>query len=87
MVNLQLHDCRLAVFDNVEEGKKLMKIASATKGNLNKEFEDIVRKVEKLYPLVKKDAERLGYGLALCHNDTYEPNYLIDKNNKIYLID
>lgn len=84
--NTKVHE-NIKIFDNVEEGKKLMKIASATKGNLNKEFEDIVRKVDKLYPLVKNDAERLGYGLVLCHNDTYEPNYLIDKNNKIYLID
>lgn len=26
-------------------------------------------------------------GLVLCHNDTYEPNYLYDKDGKIYLID
>lgn len=75
------------IFNDVEEGKKLMRIASSTKGNLEKEFKDLIDKVDELYPLVKKDAERLGYGLVLCHNDTYEPNYLYDKNGKIYLID
>ncbi len=75
------------VFDNVAEGKKLMAIASATKGNLEKEFGDIVAKVERLYPLVVADAKRMGYGLVLCHNDTYEPNYLYDENGEIYLID
>lgn len=75
------------VFDNVEEGKRLMVIASATKGNLQKEFEDVVKKVEKLYLYVKEDATRLGYGLVLCHNDVYEPNYLFDREGKLYLID
>ena len=75
------------IFDNVIEGKRLMKIASATKGNLTKEFAEIVKKIDMLYSLVKKDAERLGYGLVLCHNDTYEPNYLSDRAGNIYLID
>lgn len=75
------------VFDNVAEGKKLMEIASATKGNLKKEFVEVIEKIDRLYPLVQKDAERLGYGLVLCHNDTYEPNYLYDDKGEIYLID
>ena len=77
----------IKVFDNIVEGEKLMSIASATKGNLFKEFSDIISKVERLYLYVKKDAERLGYGLVLCHNDVYEPNYLVDDKNNIYLID
>ena len=75
------------VFDDVAEGKKLMAIASATKGNLQREFADIIAKIELLYSLVKADAKRLGYGLVLCHNDTYEPNYLYDDDGEIYLID
>lgn len=77
----------IKVFDNIKEGRRLMAIASATKGHLEKEFADIIEKVERLYGYVKKDAERLGYQLVLCHNDTYAPNYLYDKNNEIYLID
>lgn len=80
-------DASIKIFDNVEEGIKLMKIASATKGHLEKEFADIIRKIERLYEYVKKDAKRLGYGLVLCHNDTYEPNYLYDESGEIYLID
>jgi CTP:phosphocholine cytidylyltransferase-like protein/thiamine kinase-like enzyme len=80
-------DDTVKIFDNVTEGKKLMAIASATKGNLEREFAHLIAKVDKLYQLVKADAERLGYGLVLCHNDTYEPNYLYDNQGKIYLID
>lgn len=87
----RLHDVQsdgtVKIFDNVVEGKKLMAIASATKGHLQKEFADVIVKVDRLYPLVKADAERLGYGLVLCHNDTYEPNYLYDDKGEIYLID
>lgn len=80
-------DDTVKIFDNVLEGKKLMRIASATKGNLFKEFKDLIEKVDKLYTLIKKDAQRLGFDLVLCHNDTYEPNYLYDSSGKIYLID
>lgn len=74
-------------FDDVEEGKKLMRIASATKGNLLTEFADEIKKVERLYTYVKADAKKLGYQKVLCHNDTYAPNYLIDKDGEIFLID
>lgn len=83
---VQVND-NIKIFDNIIEGKRLMKIASATKGNLTKEFSEIVDKIDMLYSLVKRDAERLQYGLVLCHNDTYEPNYLSDCNENIYLID
>lgn len=80
-------DDTVKIFDDVEEGKKLMRIASATKGNLEREFSELIEKVERLYVQIKKDAARLGYGLVLCHNDTYEPNYLYDDCGEIYLID
>lgn len=80
-------DEAIKVFDNVAEGKKLMAIASATKGNLAREFAEIVAKVERLYPMVQADARHLGYSLVLCHNDVYEPNYLYDSAGEIYLID
>jgi CTP:phosphocholine cytidylyltransferase-like protein/thiamine kinase-like enzyme len=80
-------DSTVKVFDNVAEGKKLMAIASAAKGNLSREFADIIHKTERLYAFVQEDAERLGYGLVLCHNDVYEPNYIYDDKGGIYLID
>jgi thiamine kinase-like enzyme len=80
-------DNTVKTFDNIKEGRKLMALASATKGHIEKEFADIIEKVERLYRYIKADAERLGYGLVLCHNDTYAPNYLIGNNERIYLID
>lgn len=80
-------DKKVKIFDNIEEGKKLMEIASATKGNLCREFSDIINKVTRLYSFVTEDAERLGYERVLCHNDTYAPNFLYDNTGEIYLID
>ena len=78
---------RVKIFDDVEEGKKLMRIASATKGNLMVEFADMIEKAERLYKAIEEDARRLGYKKVLCHNDTYAPNYLIDDQGEIFLID
>ena len=75
------------IFDDVAEAKKLIDIASATKGHLAKEFKPLIDKIDRLYPAIKADAERLGYGLVLCHNDTYEPNYLYDEEGEMFLID
>ena len=80
-------DSDIKIFDNVAEGKKLMQIASLTKGNLFREFHEIIIKIEKLYFEIQKDAERLGYQRVLCHNDTYAPNYLRDDEENVYLID
>lgn len=75
------------VFDDIEEAKKLMEIASATKGHLAKEFKPLIDKIDRLYPAIKADAERLGFSLVLCHNDTYEPNYLYNDKGEMFLID
>jgi len=75
------------VFDDYEEGLKLMKIASSTKGNLFEEFKEEIAQAKKLSDYLKSDAKRLGYELVMCHNDTYEPNYLATKNGELYLID
>lgn len=77
----------LKVFDDVAEGKKLMTISSSRKGNLFKEFADIIQKIDKLDGYIKEDAKKLGYKLVLCHNDAYEPNFLYDNNGEVYLID
>lgn len=82
-----LDEANVKIFDDVAEAKKLMEIASATKGHLAKEFKPLIDKIDRLYPAIKADAERLGYKLVLCHNDTYEPNYLYDDNGEMFLID
>jgi CTP:phosphocholine cytidylyltransferase-like protein/thiamine kinase-like enzyme len=80
-------DDRVKVFDNVAEGKRLMAIASAAKGDLAGEFAPLIEKTQRLYALLQADARRLGFDRVLCHNDTYAPNYLIDDRGEIYLID
>ena len=75
------------IFDCVGEAKKLMRIASSTKGHLEKEFAHLIAKIDRLYSAIQKEATRLGFGLVLCHNDTYEPNYLYDSDGQMFLID
>ncbi len=74
-------------FDDVQEGLRLMRIASATKGNLLNEFAEEIEKVKRLDLYVKADADRLGYKKVCCHNDTYEPNFLATEDGDLYLID
>ena len=87
----QMHETKVDVeikeFDVVNEGKKLMKIAAASKGNLLSEFSELISKIERLNDYIKSDAIRLGIEKVLCHNDTYEPNYLATEKGDLYLID
>ena len=75
------------VFDNVEEGKRLMEIASNTKGNLFKEFEELISKVDIVDDLVKQEREKYDIKSVLCHHDVYEPNFISTKEEDFYLID
>lgn len=77
-------DSTVKVFDTLGEAMKLMDIASATKGNLQREFSDMIDKAEKIDHYLKNDGHR---ELALCHNDTYAPNYLATAQGDMYLID
>lgn len=70
-------------FDTLEEALKLMEIASATKGNLKEEFSALVEKAQMLDKYLKED----GFPRVLCHNDVYEPNYLLTDSDEMYLID
>lgn len=47
------------------------------------DFNDLYKKMSKLYKYVKKD----NIPWVLCHCDCYNPNFLIDKNHNINLID
>ena len=75
------------IFDDFDEGKKLMRVASATKGNLFEEFGEIIDKVEMIDNFVKKEQEEHGIGLVISHNDVYEPNYIVNSHDEMYLID
>ncbi|MBR1632045.1 MAG: NTP transferase domain-containing protein [Paludibacteraceae bacterium] len=77
----------IKVFDNLQEGLRLMRVASTTKGNLMSEFAVEIDKVSRLSRLLKADAERMGIRLCVCHNDVYEPNFLATADHALYLID
>lgn len=80
-------DGSVKIFDDFEEGIKLMKIASATKGNLLQEFAAEIEQAGQLDIYLKEDAKRLGIKPVCCHNDTYEPNFLATADGNLYLID
>ena len=81
------NDGSVKTFDDFEEGLRLMRIASATKGNLLQEFSEDIEKAKRLDKYLKNDAKRMGIKLVLCHNDTYEPNFLATENGDLYMID
>lgn len=87
----RMHEITVTVplkrFDTLEEALKLMKIASAAKGNLFLEFADLIDKVKRLDGYVKHEAKQLKIREVLCHNDTYEPNFLVTREDNMYLID
>lgn len=74
---------RIKVFDTYKEAMHLLNIASASKGDLNTEFSDLISKVSKLNEYLTLD----GFDKTWCHNDTYEPNFLITRENDLYFID
>lgn len=75
------------VFDNVEEGKKLWRIASSTKGNIFKEFKEFLDKVDKVNELLKEERKKYKIEMVVSHNDVYEPNFIATKEGDLYLID
>ena len=75
------------LFDNVAEGKRLMEIASHTKGNLFKEFDELISKVDIVDAFVKQEREKYDIKHVVCHHDVYEPNFISTKDEDFYLID
>lgn len=70
-------------FHPYNEALKLMKIASLTKGNLYKEFEELIYKIRKINEYLESEFQEK----VLCHNDVYAPNFLMSKKHNLYLID
>lgn len=75
------------IFDNVKEGKKLWMIASATKGNLFKEFQELLSKIDLVDQKLKEERQKYRIDLVVSHNDVYEPNFIATANGDLYLID
>lgn len=47
------------------------------------DFDELFSNMKKLYELTEKD----GFEKVLCHCDCYDPNFLVDKNGDMTLID
>ena len=77
----------IKVFDNVEESKKLLKIASKTKGNLFDDFQELFDKIDIVNECVKAEREKYGIELVVSHHDIYYPNLLPTSDGEFYLID
>ena len=75
------------MFDNIKESKRLMTLASKTKGNLFKEFEELIAKIDLVDEYVKKEREDYGIELVVSHHDVYEPNFIATSDEDFYLID
>ncbi|WP_406531880.1 NTP transferase domain-containing protein [Methanobrevibacter sp.] len=74
-------------FDNVLESKKLLTLASASKGDLFEEFKELFDKIDQVYEFVKAEREKYGIELVVSHHDIYYPNLLPTSDGKFYLID
>ncbi|WP_407393804.1 phosphotransferase [Methanobrevibacter sp.] len=74
-------------FDNVSESKKLLKLASQSKGNLFEEFKELFAKIDQVNEFVKAEREKYGIELVVNHHDIYYPNLLPTEDGKFFLID
>ena len=80
-------DATVKTFDIMAEGKRLISLACATKGNLFSEFATMLSKLDLLDSYLKRDSEENGFPWVLSHGDVYEPNFLATKQGELYLID
>lgn len=80
-------DETVKIFDVMKEGKRLIGLACATKGNLFVEFKEMLDKLDKVDSYLKKDSEENGFPWVLSHGDVYEPNFLATEEGQLYLID
>ncbi|HHW45394.1 MAG TPA: phosphotransferase [Clostridiales bacterium] len=82
----RLHDSNAAVEKKFDIWQKILEYSEKIKDSGRGDFADMAElkaQMEQLYNLL-----RLGEGkVSLCHGDSYDGNFLIDKNKKMYLID
>lgn len=77
----------IKVFDNVEESKKLLTLASQSKGDLFEEFKELFAKIDQVNEFVKAEREKYGIELVVNHHDIYYPNLLPTEDGRFFLID
>lgn len=80
-------DDTVKTFDIMKEGKRLIGLACATKGNLFVEFKDMLDKLDRLDSYLKEDSQKNNFPWVLSHGDVYEPNFLATNDGQLYLID
>lgn len=69
------------IWDKTEEF--IVKLNDTGKSDFD-EFGELHTKMKKLKDCIMSDSKA---DKCLCHNDCYSPNFLLDENNKMYLID
>lgn len=69
------------IWDKTEEF--IVKLNDTGKSDFD-EFGELHTKMKKLKNCIMSDSKA---DKCLCHNDCYSPNFLLDENNKMYLID
>ena len=82
----KLHDANIkSEFDFDIKGATIKFIEKISEKGRNDfaDFEELNQAMLKLFELTEKD----GVEKRLCHCDCYDPNFLVDKNGKMYLID
>lgn len=86
MMLRKLHDSGKTtsqIFDIYEETKKFLKMLDKSHKTNFEDMSELIKSVDDLHTLVEKD----DVSKCLCHCDSYSPNFLIDKEGKMYLID
>lgn len=81
----RLHDCKVSSpyeINTFLEAERLLNIASHKSSALLLDFKPLKDKIEKLYHLTELD----GFPKTLCHNDTYNVNFLVN-DKEINIID
>lgn len=74
-------------FDNVAQSKKLLKLASQSKGDLFEEFKELFAKIDMVNDFVRAEREKYGIELVVNHHDIYYPNLLPTEDGRFFLID
>lgn len=82
----RLHNSKLKTDFDFDIWGTIEKFEKDLKSKGRNDFEDM-EKLHRDITLIHKFLEKDGYEKSLCHGDCYDPNFLLDKYGKMYLID